>query len=168
MPLPQNIWLFYSVNCADTFYPDHFCWRLPLFNHIIPRVMWYCSFSQWSQINWSSFTPTRLCLYFTNTSLLCKCFFPPCLCFAFAIAHLWAVFFHFSDFGRIHLKFLLPFHIVPSFHPLSFTAGLGIYSRPQTDLIIQSRPLDSVTESGTSLSRVSSDKIRPWSNKLFR
>ena len=93
MPLPQNIWLFYSVNCADTFYPDHFCWRLPLFNHIIPRVMWYCSFSQWSQINWSSFTPTRLCLYFTNTSLLCKCFFPPCLCFAFAIAPLWAVFF---------------------------------------------------------------------------
>jgi hypothetical protein len=25
-------------------------------------------------------------------------------------------FFHFSDFGRIHLKFFLPFHIVPSFH----------------------------------------------------
>ena len=63
----------------------------------------------WNQFN-CSFTPTRLCLYFTNTSLLCNCFFP-CLCCAFTITPLWAVFFHFSNFGRIQLKFFLPFHI---------------------------------------------------------
>ena len=116
-PLPQNILLFYSDCCVDTYYPDpdHLHWCLPLFNHITSRVMWYCSFAIWSQFD-CAFTPTRLCLYFTNTPLLCNCLFPPCPCFAFTIAHLWAVFFHFSDFGRIHLKFLLPFHIVPSFH----------------------------------------------------
>ena len=65
----------------------------------------------WNQFNCSS-TCMRLCLYFTNMSQICNCFFPPCLCFAFAITPLWAVFFlHFSNFGRIHLKFLLPFQI---------------------------------------------------------
>jgi len=89
-----EILLFYS-DCMlrnTYYYPDHFHWCLPLFNHITSRVMWYCSFATWSQFN-CSFTPTRLCLYFTNTSLICNCLFPPCLCFAFAIAHLWAVFF---------------------------------------------------------------------------
>jgi hypothetical protein len=39
VPLLQNVLLFYSDCCADTYYPDHFGALLTLFNHITPRVV---------------------------------------------------------------------------------------------------------------------------------
>jgi len=73
----------------------------------------------WSQFS-CSLTPTRLCLYSSNTSLFEFTFFLTPACHS-AIFLFSAVFFYrrkFSEFCCIHLKFSLPFQIpyVPSFH----------------------------------------------------
>ena len=69
MPSSLFLVLVYSACCPDTYYPDNFGSLVPFINHIMLRVMKCCSFAHIMSVN-CSFTPTRLCLYCSNTSPL--------------------------------------------------------------------------------------------------